>query len=124
MPTASVLGKFDFFTPYPSILSDGHSDYDPEEYRLERIGIQAPGGGSKSSAARPWFLADELDLVPRKAVVAIVAHEDTSSANLIASSLTDDPILRAVTFVTNSSMQGTGINSNALWMESNENTGC
>ena len=40
VPTASVLGKFDFFNPNPSVLLD--TDYDPDEYRLERIGIQHP----------------------------------------------------------------------------------
>ena len=57
---------------------------------------------------RPKFLADEVDLVPRKAVVAIVAHQDMSRSKMIASSLSDDPMIRAVTFVTNSSMKTAG----------------
>ena len=54
-------------------------------------------------------MADELEVVPRKAVIAILAaNGDVSRANLIASSVSDEPMIKAVKFVTNSSSKAAG----------------
>ena len=54
-------------------------------------------------------MADELEVVPRKAAIAILAaNGDVSRANLIASSVSDEPMIKAVKFVTNSSVKAAG----------------
>ena len=54
-------------------------------------------------------MADELEVVPRKAAIAILAaNGDMSRANLIATSVSDEPMIKAVKFVTNSSMKAAG----------------
>ena len=61
------------------------------------------------STVRPKFLEDELVVVPRKATIAVLAaNGDLSRANLIATSVSDEPMIKAVKFVTNSSVKAAG----------------
>ena len=76
---------------------------------LQSLLFHQEGEGPRSSTVRPKFLADELEVVPRKAATAILAgNGDVSRANLIVSSVSDEPIIKAVKFVTNSSMKAAG----------------
>ena len=108
-PVLTITGNFVFFeaTSSPPLYDDdilpltGLEDYDPEDYQLQRVRTDVFPSSPRWTPNRPQFLADELHLIPRKALVAVVAKslESLSKARFVSEVLSSEPDVKTVIFV-------------------------